>query len=115
MADNQASFLRDFETDLRLTYICLTFKKLNGCKTAICGVWGGSPVWHSCPPDCPAVRVRKSLFDKGGMCGDEADVRERIRHAGSVSLMLVNTAVYMCDNIAAYLAAILWYGDGDER
>ena len=27
------------------------------------------------------------------MCGDDADVRERIRHAVSVSLTLVNTAV----------------------
>ena len=27
------------------------------------------------------------------MCGDDADVRERIRHAVSVALMLVNTAV----------------------
>ena len=27
------------------------------------------------------------------MCGNDADVRERIRHAVSVSLMLVNTAV----------------------
>ena len=27
------------------------------------------------------------------MCGDDADVRERIRHAVSVSPMLVNTAV----------------------
>ena len=27
------------------------------------------------------------------MCGDDADVRERIRRAGSVSLTLVNTAV----------------------
>ena len=27
------------------------------------------------------------------MCGDDADVRERIRHEGSVSLTLVNTAV----------------------
>ena len=27
------------------------------------------------------------------MCGDDADVRERIRHAVSISLTLVNTAV----------------------
>ena len=27
------------------------------------------------------------------LCGDDADVRERIRHAVSVALMLVNTAV----------------------
>lgn len=33
------------------------------------------------------------------LCGDDADVRERIRHAVSVALMLVNTDAYPCDNI----------------
>ena len=50
------------------------------------------------------------------LCGDDADVRERIRHAVSVALMLVNTAV-MFDKISAEdnSAGILCSGDVDER
>ena len=50
------------------------------------------------------------------MCGDVADVRERIRHAVSVSPMLVNTAV-MFDKISAEdnSAGILCSGDVDGR
>ena len=50
------------------------------------------------------------------MCGDDADVRERIRHAVLVALMLVNTAV-MFYKISAEInsAGILYSGDVDGR
>ena len=50
------------------------------------------------------------------LSGDDADVRERIRHTVSVSPMLVNAAV-MFDKISAEInsAGILCSGDVDGR
>jgi len=51
------------------------------------------------------------------LCGDDADVRERIRHAVSVALMLVNTANYCATTSCLELVPglMLCSGDGDER
>ena len=57
-------------------------------------------------PQLPCEACYKLAFIKSAicrailaLCGDDADVRERIRHAVSVALMLVNTDAYPCDNI----------------
>ena len=51
------------------------------------------------------------------LCGDDADVRERIRHAVSVALMLVNTAVIYATTscLGLVLGLMLCSGDGDGR
>ena len=51
------------------------------------------------------------------LCGDDADVRERIRHAVSVALMLVNTAVICATTSCLELVPglMLCSGDGDGR
>ena len=51
------------------------------------------------------------------LCGDDADVRERIRHAVSVALMLVNTAVICATTLCLELVPgwMLCSGDGDGR
>ena len=65
-------------------------------------------------PDRPTERVRNFLFQFCGMCrailpmcGNETDVRERIRHEESVSPMLVTTAVLCATKSRQSLAAIL--------
>ena len=51
------------------------------------------------------------------LCGDDADVRERIRHAVSVALMLVNTADFCATTSCLELVPglMLCSGDGDGR
>ena len=51
------------------------------------------------------------------LCGDDADVRERILHAVSVALMLVNTAVICATTLCLELVPgwMLCSGDGDGR
>ena len=74
-------------------------------------------------PNRPAERVRKPLSSKRYMqgdfalCGDDADVRERIRHAVSVALMLVNTAYFCATTSCLELVPglMLYSGDGDWR
>ena len=58
------------------------------------------PFFPSRDPPTALRSVLQTRFQKGvicrailALCGDDADVRERIRHAVSVSLTLVNTAV----------------------
>ena len=51
------------------------------------------------------------------LCGDDADVRERIRHVVSVALMLVNTA-FLCAATSCLELVPGWMlcsGDGDGR
>ena len=74
-------------------------------------------------PDCPAKRVANSLskmrYMQGvlALCGDDADVRERIRHAVSVALVLVNTADFCATTSCLELVPglMLCSGDGDGR
>ena len=51
------------------------------------------------------------------LCGDDADVRERIRHAVSVALMLVNTAGFCATTSCLELVPgwMLCSGDGNGR
>ena len=75
-------------------------------------------------PDCPAECNTKTAFLLCAicrailaLCGDDADVRERIRHAVSVALMLVNTdALYATTSCLELVPGLmLRYGDGDGR
>lgn len=47
------------------------------------------------------------------LCGDDVDVRERIRHAVSVALMLVNTAVICATTSSLELVPGLMLCSGD--